>query len=82
MIRLACDKPENPTGRHRREVFGSQDLHVLRMLARGMTREDIGAHYRVTSEAVSFWIRAMKSEVMARTDAHLVAIAKEQGLIP
>ena len=81
MIRLACDKPERPTGRHRREVLGEQDIKVIAMLARGLTREEIGPKFNVTAYAVSCWIRAMKKETLARTDAHLVAIAKENGLI-
>jgi DNA-binding NarL/FixJ family response regulator len=82
MIKLACQQfPDMRHGRPRRQPFCKQDIEVLEMLARGKSRDEIGAHFKVTRFAVDTWVRAMKREALARTEAHLIAIAKEQGLI-
>ena len=78
-IKLSCYG--TPMGRPRREVLGAQDIAVLRHLAAGKTRDEIADVEGASASGVSKWILQLRHATGCRTDAHLVAKAKDNGLI-
>ena len=57
------------------------ETQVLRLLARGLTRREVGAHLNKSEETVKSLSKTSRSRLRARNTTHAVAIAVSLDLI-
>lgn len=63
------------------EHLGPRETEILRLIASGMTSEEIGSLLNLSTKTVRNYHYAIRGKIGAQTDAHLVWLAVSAGLV-
>jgi DNA-binding NarL/FixJ family response regulator len=63
------------------DELGPRETEILRMVASGLTTEEIANSLNLSSKTVQNYHYQIKSKIGAKTDAHLVWLAIGAGLV-
>ena len=69
--------PDDEVDRH----ATPRELQVLELLAQGLTKDEIGVEIGLSGHTVKTHVYRLQRRWRARNATHLVAIAKDEGLI-
>lgn len=64
-----------------RSELSSKDLAIVRGMAAGQSYRQIGLELHLTEDTIGQYVKRIREKLGAHHRAHLIAIAKDQGLI-